>query len=136
MFGELIGKILVERAAEVDVHHLHATADAEYGNVELVGVVQDEAFNLFAFWGEFAQVFVVPYLTVAARIDILATAQDESVDQPEQALVYADVFGERQNQGDAAAFHNRIGLIVRNSQNVFFRKLGGYDSDNRTPAKS
>ncbi len=72
-------KVLVQRAAEVDVHQLHTSADAEHGKIDLEGGVEKLAFVGIAMRVGVAEIRV-GFLTELGRIDVVAAAEQEAIE--------------------------------------------------------
>ena len=73
------GKVLVQRATEVDVHHLYTAADAENGKVDLEGGVKKPTFVRIAMRVGVTEIRV-GFLTELRRIDVVAAAEQEAIE--------------------------------------------------------
>ena len=73
------GKVLVQRASEVDVHHLNTAADTEYREINLEGGIEQAAFVCIAMRTGVAEIRV-GFLTELGRIDVVAAAEQEAIE--------------------------------------------------------
>ena len=73
------GKVLVQRAAEVDIHQLHTSADAEHGKIDLEGDVEKSAFVGIAMRVGVPEIRV-GFLTELGWIDVIAAAEQEAIE--------------------------------------------------------
>ena len=73
------GKVLVQRAAEVDIHQLHTSADAEHGKIDLEGDVEKSAFVGIAMRVGVPEIRV-GFLTELGWIDVIAAAEQETIE--------------------------------------------------------
>ena len=80
-----LGEVLVQRAAERDVHHLHPAADREHGQVAIERRAQQRDLEAVAL-GHGADRLGVRRGAVAGRIDVGSAGEDEPVEAVEQLV--------------------------------------------------
>ena len=124
---EPVAEVLLERAAEGDVDHLHPTARAEHGHVPLAGEQGERDLELVAD----PQRRIIGGMRLAAvqrRVEVAAARQEQAVDQVEQATGIVDVHVDaREEQRCSAGLLDRGDIGVRDG-------VGG-DVDPRSVAR-
>ena len=107
----VVGDVRDEIAAERDVQHLHATTDAEEGQVGArdrgPGELELEAVAL----ERDAVVRPVRRAAVARRVDVAAAGEDEALDRFQRLGNLA--FDRRQHDGDAASAADGVDVVAR-----------------------
>ena len=113
LVAEVVGQVLVERAAARDVHHLHAAADAEERHVALHRPARERELERVALrhrpGGR-----LVRLGAVARRVHVGAAGEQQAVDQVEQRFGLLDRgrVG-RQHQRDAAGALDGVDVAAR-----------------------
>ena len=88
-----VGQVLVQRAAERDVHDLHPPADAEGGDVQSVGGVHQPDLERVPVAFDAVEVLGVGIGSVGGRVDVAAAHQHQAVERLEECFGLAFLTG-------------------------------------------
>jgi hypothetical protein len=122
--AEDIGQVLHERAAECDVHQLHAAADAEERQFELDGGREQCVLPVVAIGARGAGA-LVRRLPVTRRVDVGPARDDEAVERAEHRArdVRRDRLG-RQQHRDAAGIGDGVDVDLRQERGAHVPDAG------------
>ena len=110
----VIGKMLYKRAAEGDVHHLHAAADAEDGHA--AGASKADQRDLVMVEQRIEPTDIeIGAVVVNERIDIDAAGHEHAVGHVEIGVQQRFVGRRRQHEGHSAAFEHGVGIRLKQS---------------------
>ena len=126
-----LGQMLVQRAAERDVHHLHPAADGEHGQIAFDGRTQERDLKAIAL-GHGADGLRVGLLAVGGRVQVGPAGQDQAVEAVEQLVRRAL---ERRDPVARAAPGRRRPARPRRSCAEGARPPGPTRSSERAPAR-